>query len=390
MALTARPPFFSHGMGLGAVPPDWPPLRTEEVRRLLGRLSRLGGPSAAGISWHSPRPFSAAAVVSLPGAGGEPRRLVVKRHHAAVRTATSLEDEHHFMRYLEDHAMAVPRVIDDDGRSAWPEGDFVYEVQEMLDGQDLYRDALSWTPFFSVGHAAAAGRALAHLHLASQGYTAPARSPAPLNASCAIISSGDPIAAAAALAEARPGLGDFLRHRPWRQELSRGLGPLQAQFLPFAGLLSPLWAHNDWHPSNLLWSGGGPAAQVAGILDFGLSNLTTACYDLATAVERSAIGWLEPARGRPVRTDLVKAVLDGYRSVRPLLPAEAAALPYLLPVVHVDYALSEVEYFHAVVRSPANAMLAYGDYLLGHLEWFSSPEGLRLCSYVERELAQLR
>ena len=82
--MTAEPPFLSHGMGLGAALPDWPPLRTEEVRRLLRRLPLAGDASAATITWRSPRPFSAAAIVSVPG--GAYRRLVVKRHHRAVRT----------------------------------------------------------------------------------------------------------------------------------------------------------------------------------------------------------------------------------------------------------------------------------------------------------------
>ena len=79
-----------------------------------------------------------------------------------------------------------------------------------------------------------------------------------------------------------------------------------------------------------------------------------------------------------MRPDLAKALLEGYCSVTPALaPKKRAALPHLLPVVHVDYALSEVEYFHAVARSPANAVLAYRDYLLGHLEWFAGPDGRR-------------
>ena len=74
--------------------------------------------------------------------------------------------------------------------------------------------------------------------------------------------------------------------------------------------------------------------------------------------------------------------------VTPLGAEERAALPRLLPVVHVDYALSEVEYFHAVARSAANAVLAYRDYLLGHLEWFAGPDGTALCSYVEQVLGR--
>ncbi len=387
--MTTPVPLLAHGMGLGAVAPDWTPLATEEVRRLLRRLPGVGGASAAAVTWHSPRPFAATAVISVPGAGTRHgRRLVAKRHHRAVRTEASLQAEHNFMRHLAGYGVAVPQVLDDGARSVWVEDDFVYEVLEMLDGRDLYREALSWTPFASEGHARSAGGALARLHLASEGYAAPARSAEPLRASDDIIGSDDPLGAVAALAGQRAALADFLAPRSWRRELSSRLGPLQERYRPYARSLAPLWAHNDWHPSNLLWSGPGAQAQVAGVIDFGLSNLTTACYDLATAIERSVVAWLEPAHRRPVRLDLAQALLDGYRSVRRLRPEEVAALPHLLPVVHVDYALSEVEYFHAVVRSPANAQLAYQDYLLGHLEWFAGPAGTELCSYIGQVLAQ--
>jgi Ser/Thr protein kinase RdoA (MazF antagonist) len=378
-------------MGQGRVPPDWPPLQTDEVRRLLRRLPDLGDTSAAAITWHSPRPFAAAAIVEVPRPGAAvTSRLVAKRHHRDVRSETSLEAEHAFMRHLAAGRVAVPRVVDDGSRSAWAEDGYVYEILELLDGQDLYRDALSWTPFTSRRHGQAAGRALARLHRASEEYPAPPRPIEPLRASATVIVAEDPVAAVAALADERPGLAGFLNAQPWRRELSTALGQLHARFLPHAGALAPLWAHNDWHPSNLLWSGRGPQARVAGVIDFGLSNVTSAGYDLATAVERSAIGWLEPAGRRPVRPDLAEALIDGYLSVRPLAPEERAALPCLLPVVHVDYALSEVEYFHAVVRSPAKAMLAYRDYLLGHLRWFSGPAGRRLCSRLEQVLGQAR
>ncbi len=221
-------------MGLVPVPPDWPPLRTEEVRQLLGSVAGLEkGAPAARITWHSPRPFAATAVISVPGTGaGEQRRLVVKRHHRAVRTASSLETEHAFMRHLAAHGVAVPMPLDDGARSAWAQDEFVYEVLDLLDGHDLYREARSWTPFSSVGHAHAAGRALARLHLASETFAAPARPPGPLRASAEIISCAGPVAAVAALAEERPGLAGFLRHRPWRRELANGLGPSTPAFSP--------------------------------------------------------------------------------------------------------------------------------------------------------------
>ena len=244
-------------MGLAAVPPDWPPLRTAEVRRLLGRLPGVGDPSAASITWHSPRPFAATAVISVPGpAGHERRRFVAKRHHRAVRTAASLEAEHRFMRHLEAHGHRRPQgpgrrcLFSVDGGRVRLRGPGDARRARPLPGRVVV-DALQVG-----GHGEAAGRALARLHLASQTYTA-ARPLELLRAAHDIISSADPVATAAALAERRPGLADFLRQRPWRQELSTSLGSLQARFLPYAGALAPLWAHNDWHPSNLLCQTGG-------------------------------------------------------------------------------------------------------------------------------------
>lgn len=379
---------LGHGMGLEPVAPDWPPLTLREVRRVLGNLPGLDA-GAAVICWHSPRPFSAAAIVSVPASGNPARPLLVKRHHRDVRTDDGISEEHGFMGHLRARGIPVPQVAADGHASAWAEDNFVYEVQDVLDGDDAYRDALSWTPFLSAGHAEEAGAALARLHLASEGYRAPARRTAPLLASCGVITSEDPVGALGDLAEQRPGLAGYLSQRsaPWREELGRALAPLHERFLPHARALLPLWAHNDWHPSNLMWSDAGPAARVVGVIDFGLCNLTTACYDLATAIERSAIGWLVPPGRRPVRTDLVRALLRGYGRARQLSPPEVAALPHLLPVVHVEYALSEVEYFHAVVRSPANAALAYEGYLLGHLEWFAGAAGARLVAEVGRALS---
>ena len=72
------------------------------------------------------------------------------------------------------------------------------------------------------------------------------------------------------------------------------------------------------------------------------------------------------------------------RQTRPLTQAELLAVALLLPVIHVEYALSEVEYFTSVVRSPDNADLAYDTYLIGHTRWFDSPEGSALLSHLRQ------
>ena len=50
--------------------------------------------------------------------------------------------------------------------------------------------------------------------------------------------------------------------------------------------------------------------------------------------------------------------------------------------MHVDFALSEVEYFHAITRSRANADVAYDTFLRGHAAWFGTPPGSHCCRRI--------
>jgi Ser/Thr protein kinase RdoA (MazF antagonist) len=349
---------LAHGMGTEPVAPDWPPLTEAEVEAVVGPVRVL---------WRSPRPLSAAALVERAG-----RRLFVKRHHSDVRTLEGLAEEHAFLRYLRDRGAPVVEVLGAQARGEW-----VYEVHTAGTGTDLYRDALSWSPFASVAHARAAGAALAQLHLAAEGFGAPRRRPQPLVSSFSIFAAVDPEAALEAYVAERPAVVAALAGRPWREDLRAVHLPFHRSLLPHLGRLAPLWTHNDWHASNLLWD---PATgTVSTVLDFGLSDRTTAVHDLATAIERNTVQWLDPSR--PVRPDDVDALLDGYTSVRPLSPAESAALPELLPLVHAEFALSELGYFHGVTGSRANAHLAYR-YLVDHTRWFTTGDGRRLLDRV--------
>lgn len=47
----------------------------------------------------------------------------------------------------------------------------------------------------------------------------------------------------------------------------------------------------------------------------------------------------------------------------------------LLPLVHVRFALSEIDYFAGVVDDSDAALLAWEGYLLGHADWFGSRAG---------------
>ena len=355
-------------MGKELAEPDWTPLTDREVRSVLASYPVVSRASSAVITWRSPRPMSAAGLVRC---GVE--TLFVKRHHARVRSVAQLRTEHAFVSYLRSRGQPLPSVLTTaDGDSVIRRGSYRYEVTAMADGVDVYRDAVSWSPYLSLAHAFAAGAALARSHLAAHGCSLPARPPAVLMNSCAVLCALDPVAAVAGLLADRPGVAAYLAGRPWRDSVL----PFLVRAAPLARALPPLWGHGDWHPSNLTWTSAELDADVAGIFDTGLANLTFAVHDLAIALERSVVGWLDLAETGRAAADHPAAValLDGYQSVRPLGPAEAAALPVVLPAAHLEYAISEIEYFTDVVPSPGNAQLAY-EFLVGHPRWFASADG---------------
>jgi len=370
---------ISHGMGAEPVISDWPALTSAEVARILRHYPGVGQPLR--LEWHSPRPFSAACVMQT-----ESGPIIVKRHHARVRDVAALGEEHRFVAHLHAGGLPVSTALPTaEGATALADDYWTYEVFRLAPGVDLYREAISWTPFTSHAHARSAGHMLARLHLAAQGYDAPARAARPLISSFSIFSQEDPVRPLQAYIEQRPAISDYLADRPWRGEVAQHLLPWHAALKPYLDELVPLWTHNDWHASNLLWSDATPTAQVQTVLDFGLCDRTCALHDLATAIERNIVEWLSiPQRDvHLVHLDLLDALLDGYVALAPLTARQLRALAALLPLVHAEFALAELDYFHGVTQSPMNASLAYDTYFLGHAAWFHSAEGQRLLAHLQ-------
>lgn len=367
----------SHGWNGDEVAPDWPPLDAAEVEALLAGFTALRGP--ANVFWHSPRPFSAAALVRTHAAGD----VFVKRQHVRLRSPRALREEHAFIAHLRDAGLPVPRVLADDaGATAIALGEWTCEVHAPAAGIDLYRDAPSWTPLARLGHARNAGRMLARLHRAADDFDAPARSTSMLVARDDVLRAPDFIAAIEAQCALRPALADYLAQRDWRREAAT-LAARHRQLQPRIAALPRLWTHGDWHASNLCWSDTGDDAEVATILDFGLCAPTFALYDLATAIERNAIAWLEPERGmHAVFADTARALVAGYAEVLPLDAAQRALLADLLPLVHIDFALSEIDYFHGLLGRQEQADLAWEGFLLGHAAWFDGAPGRALLDAI--------
>ncbi|MGW5569596.1 phosphotransferase enzyme family protein [Nocardia thailandica] len=344
---------------------SWPASTDAEIARAVGTA---WGAAPAEVLWRSPRPLSTTVGVALADGG----HVVVKRLPTALRDRAALREEHRFANHLRAAGVPVPELrvggvatLD----TARGPVEFVYEVQSAGAGEDRYRPDFSWSPWRDTGDAAGSGAALARAHLAAAGFDAPARPARPLVAS---LHEGDPAGEFAWHLARRPALAAFLAGRDWRRELP-------PEPVDLAGL-RPLWTHGDWHPTNQLWRGH----EVSTVFDFGLADRTTAVFDLATTVERTAVDWLAIRAGEPaeVRYDQLAAFFEAYLALRPPSAAERRALPRLLPVAHLGYELSEIDYFLTVVHDRRAAEIAYEDWLLGHLRWYATPEGRDLREFV--------
>jgi Ser/Thr protein kinase RdoA (MazF antagonist) len=369
------------------VPTDWPPLTIEELCPLLAEFPTCGEPVR--ILSVSPRPFSAASIVETTSGS-----IFVKRHAHLVRDAEGLAEEHRFMAHLRAHGIHVPQVYATrNGATALERSECTYEIHSIPLGLDLYRDTLSWLPFFTAAHAHSAGQAIARLHLAAAGFDAPARPARPLVSSFSIFAAADSADALNRYLSARPALATHAAVRSCANEALDLLAPFHAELQPLLPSLTPLWTHNDLHASNLFWSSECSAAEATAVIDFGLADRTFAVFDIAQAIERSLIGWLAivdadaPLDSAKVHFDQIEALLNGYESIRPLAPSEAAALAPTLALCHAEFALTESDYFLGILHQENNAPYAYRSYLVGHAKYFRGP-GSKLLDALRHRAAR--
>jgi homoserine kinase type II len=212
--------------------------------------------------------------------------------------------------HLSAEGCAVPRTIHDRSGAAWREveGKAVALI-EFLPGVSVDRP----TP----GQARAVGAALAGAHIAAQSF--------PLDRANAL----DPRATAAALvrcgSEALGGIDPALPDAIERAEQVRDRWP---QGLPRS------ICHTDLFPDNVLMLG----EQVGGMIDFYFACDEAMAYDLAVTHAAWSFG-----RGGAFRADVGEGLLAGYESVRPLEPAERAAMPLLAQGACLRFVASRAE-----------------------------------------------
>lgn len=171
-------------------------------------------------------------------------------------------------------------------------------------------------------HAAAVGEGLARLHRASDGFER--RRPNPY---------GPDIVG--------PWLDALGAHGALPPEVEAALPALAAALDASAGFAAALppeavgVVHADLFVDNVLWEGG----RLSGFLDFEMACTAPRVLDLAVAL----LVWCwDGAALDPVRS---RALLGGYRAVRPLGPEEVAALHDAARFAAVRYAVTRVRDF---------------------------------------------
>jgi Ser/Thr protein kinase RdoA (MazF antagonist) len=373
---------YGHGMGLAPESKDWQHLQANDLLQLQAHYPCLQG--VLDLSWHSPRPFSSAAIVLA-----EQGEFFIKRSHGSFRTVVDLLQEHAFIQHLAQQGIAVVTVYANrQGVTATALGDWVYEVFARAQGEDVYVEQHSWKPFFYPQHAYAAGQLLARLHAAAADFPAAARQTPYLISNQNIIEAVQPQQALEQRIASSTVLRSYFAKRPLPEQFWQCLLDFQRPIQAALSQSPKIWTHNDLHGSNLIWSDATAQAHIVAVIDFGLSDLCTAAYDFAVSLERNFIDWLALAddqQALAIDDAGLTQFIHAYLSHSPVFERAQLAVQ-LLPLAHIDFALYELEYFLAISHNLSHADAAY-DYLVEHLLWFVGQPGQQLLAKMRQKIA---
>lgn len=296
------------------MPDDREHLPPDEIAGILSAFGITATQSVRELargSRHSPKLLIESAV----------GRLVLKRRAAGRDRPERVRQSHRLIDRLRNCNLPAPRVLLTTGGASFVERDGrIYELIEFLSGEG-YDGSLTRTT--------AAGQMLARLH--------EALADVPADAAASRSSYHD-------LAAVRNGLNaiptvtsghDSVIGR--EAELLTATQWLHEQYDAAADEVSEAgfsawdagWIHGDWHPGNLLFSGG----AVCGILDLDSARIAPAVIDLANGMLQFSIlrGGGDP-QVWPAYFDeaRMRRFLLGYQAVTPIQAAQRRVLPSLM------------------------------------------------------------
>lgn len=228
--------------------------------------------------------------------------------------------------YLSEHGCPVPRTIHDSHGAAFRMiGDKAVALIEFLPGVSIDEP--------SAAQAHNVGAVLARMHLAAQSFPAARANDLCPETSARVLAG----CGAAALAQIDPALPDVIAlsaliARDWPKDLPTSV------------------IHSDLFPDNVLMLGD----AVGGLIDFYFACNDAMAYDLAV----THAAWSFDASGANYRAEVGAALVAGYESVRPLDPAERAAMPLLAQGAATRFISSRAQDW---LDTPADALVTRKD-----------------------------
>jgi len=310
-------------------------LGAEEMAALIARFDVGTLVSAKGIAEGV---SNSNWLLETTGPEGSGARYILTMYEFRIELA----DLPYFLSLL-DHLAAkgcpVPRTIHDRDGALFvtrPAGEQTGEDGEG--GENKALALIEYLPGVSVstptpGQARAVGAELAHLHLAAADFPGS-------RANGMGVAEWQRLAEACGpdgLAAIDPALAEIVAAqlprlaKAWPQDLPTGV------------------IHADLFPDNVLMLGD----QVTGLIDFYFACNDILAYDLAV----THVAWCF-ADDNSFRADVSQALIAGYESVRPLSPAERAALPLLAQGAAMRFAMSRAFDW---LNTPAGALVTRKD-----------------------------
>ena len=229
--------------------------------------------------------------------------------------------------HLADKGCPVPRTIHDRAGAAC----------RQVDGKTVA--LIEFLPGVSVGEptpaqARSVGAALAQVHLAVADFPQNRANGLGLDGWRELARDCGP----QGLADIHPGLGDLIS------------GEMAFLTANWPGDLPHSVIHADLFPDNVLMTGN----SVSGLIDFYFACTDITAYDLAV----THAAWCFDASGQRFDAAISAGLLAGYETVRPLSPAERAALPLLARGAAMRFLMSRA---YDWLNTPADALVTRKD-----------------------------
>lgn len=371
-----------HTETLKVVTPVLNSMELEEIKKVvMSSYPEIGKPEKK--IGDGSRPYSASSLFS--SSSGE---YFLKKRNIGWRDREDIEWKHSIIEHLGKSNFPTPSlVMNNQGSTLTQTEEFYYELFHRASGVDLYQDYHSWMTFKRSDHAVSSGETMARFHLALEDFDISGRPQVgtvvekPMTARFDMAFHRDLSKIISERIQNNSEVSEFFKDKNWQTDLLPLLTLFQKDIPDYKEIIKPWVSHGDWHANNLFFD----CDKVSAVIDFHLTDLSFRLYDLAVALDRNCIQWLEFHDGKidVVRFDLIGLFIEGYNSVFPVSGPELKLLSLLMPIHQLDLAISNIEYYLCFEKNEARAEWAYQVYLIEHLKFYQLPGGKEVVKFIE-------